>query len=836
MAADDAAVTVVLRASIKDYEAALKSAVRATERAATASEKALSGIGSRGGASNVIQANFQKSAGAIANDAKILQFQLNDIFSGMASGQGIRAVQQQLGQIAQQLSGQGLAAGARTMGAALVGMVNPINLAVVAFGILASVAASYFGDSEEDAEKVTKKLQEQAKALEDLAKKYGVLLPELERKAKLDRQEADQSEADLARKKALAAAYEQTSKVVDKTSDDILVLVGAMQELGSAPKGIADLVTDFQAFSAAVDNHTATSKDAQKVIATLDQVIATQSGLVADLAKAIKEKLVASLNELDRAAKSVAKAGLGITIIDITDALEKLIGVDPTGLLAIIDMLRRQLPDALGAAGGALSSFGSFIGKTWNDVGVSIKNAADLIKKEEGFTPTAKWDVNAFRVGFGSDTFVDAMGKVQKVTKDTVVTVDQATTDLNRRIGEFQTAIVSQIGPDFWRSFDQAQQAALTSIAYNYGQLPASIVKAIKEGDRGKVGLAIAGLSANPERRQREATLFVQGGGEGAQGPLKALETQRDAVKSLAEWNVETGRLIELQKQVAAINGQVWLSEAERAAQVEALQTAEEKLTELRKAGVEVTAEQERQIRSLADAQAHATVKSQEAAERQKQVNADQKKAAEEQKQINQQFAQVIGSGLSSLVQDLVAGKDAGDAFASAIQRITSQLIDMMVQMLIIKPLMNAIGGATGGGILGFPVAPGGGLYHGGGTVGLSGRHDGRSFSPALWAGAPRYAAGGIAGLSPGEIPAILHRGEIVVPNARRLAGSGAGRGVQNTYSMDNAKISIDMSGSGYVAANSDAAKQFGQNVQKIIQAEMVAQSMPGGLLRKLPR
>jgi hypothetical protein len=64
-----------------------------------------------------------------------------------------------------------------------------------------------------------------------------------------------------------------------------------------------------------------------------------------------------------------------------------------------------------------------------------------------------------------------------------------------------------------------------------------------------------------------------------------------------------------------------------------------------------------------------------------------------------------------------------------------------------------------------------------GGTVGLSGQQDGRKFSPALWSGAPRFAAGGMVGLRPGEMPIIAHRGEIIVPNARRIAGSGAAGG-----------------------------------------------------------
>jgi hypothetical protein len=103
-----------------------------------------------------------------------------------------------------------------------------------------------------------------------------------------------------------------------------------------------------------------------------------------------------------------------------------------------------------------------------------------------------------------------------------------------------------------------------------------------------------------------------------------------------------------------------------------------------------------------------------------------------------------------------------------------------------------------------------------------------------MWAGAPRFASGGMVGLKPGEVPIIAHRGEIIVPNARRLAGTGAA-GQSIRYSMDNAKINIDMSQTGFATANSENAKQFGENVQKLVQAEMIRESRPGGLLRKVP-
>jgi hypothetical protein len=103
-----------------------------------------------------------------------------------------------------------------------------------------------------------------------------------------------------------------------------------------------------------------------------------------------------------------------------------------------------------------------------------------------------------------------------------------------------------------------------------------------------------------------------------------------------------------------------------------------------------------------------------------------------------------------------------------------------------------------------------------------------------MFANAPRYAAGGVVGLKPGEMPIIAHRGEIIVPNARRLASSSGGGRVDNSVHQQN-RISIDMSGSGYVAANSQAAKQVGEDLEKMIEAKLVLESRPGGLLRRVP-
>ena len=68
------------------------------------------------------------------------------------------------------------------------------------------------------------------------------------------------------------------------------------------------------------------------------------------------------------------------------------------------------------------------------------------------------------------------------------------------------------------------------------------------------------------------------------------------------------------------------------------------------------------------------------------------------------------------------------------------------------------------------------GIFHEGGTAGVTAVQR-RSVPAALFSGAPRFASGGVAGLQPAEIPAILHRGETVRTAAQEAALDRRGAG-----------------------------------------------------------
>jgi uncharacterized protein (TIGR02594 family) len=132
----------------------------------------------------------------------------------------------------------------------------------------------------------------------------------------------------------------------------------------------------------------------------------------------------------------------------------------------------------------------------------------------------------------------------------------------------------------------------------------------------------------------------------------------------------------------------------------------------------------------------------------------------------------LAGQTLGSAGDKVVAGGVAIAASAAALMAAASMLL-----------AANASGGASGGagGGGGMWASLGGALgsvLHSGGVVGSGGRT--RAVQPSWFAAATRYHGGGIVGLRPREIPAILERGEEVLTRSdprHILNGGGVGAG-----------------------------------------------------------
>lgn len=228
------------------------------------------------------------------------------------------------------------------------------------------------------------------------------------------------------------------------------------------------------------------------------------------------------------------------------------------------------------------------------------------------------------------------------------------------------------------------------------------------------------------------------------------------------------GRPDELAREIDKIKERTAALQAETAAQAQInpliddydyamtkARATQDLLNAAQKAGIAITPELRAKIEQLAEGYAQATVEANKLQEAQE--NARQ--AAEDMRALGKDV-------LGGFIKDLQAGKSASEALAGALQKVADKLLD-----IALNSMFSGKGGFFGGGgLLGGAIIPG--ILHGGGVAGRDGYAHGRAVSPSTFAGAKRYHRGGIAGLQPGEVPAILQRGEVVLPKGARTGGA----------------------------------------------------------------
>jgi len=129
-------------------------------------------------------------------------------------------------------------------------------------------------------------------------------------------------------------------------------------------------------------------------------------------------------------------------------------------------------------------------------------SAADFIKVFEGFTPNATWDVNAYRLGHGSDTVTLPNGSFRKVVKGDTTTKELAAKDLARRIKDnFEPKVRKQIGEPYYSNLPDPAKISLISLAYNYGSITKpAIIDAARSGDVEKLANAIIESTKNDNK------------------------------------------------------------------------------------------------------------------------------------------------------------------------------------------------------------------------------------------------------------------------------------------------------------------------------------------------
>lgn len=748
----------------------------------------------------------RQSSAAVSN----LSFQLNDIAMGLASGTSPFTIMVQQGsQVAQVFNGTGggIVGAIKTLGGAFAQMVNPVSLASFALIGLTGAAVQYLTTLSSGVPDAETYLKEHAEVVRSFEAAWGIA----EKGAKEYSDAVKQIELQKLRDE-FGSAQEAIKAAGAGLAGDILGI--SVDEFGGATKSVADFnaalallerdIPDFREFSlemAKIEGMTGIPANIRELAKQL-RLSAQESLPLQDHLESVSKhlKTIHLTGEQAKeafAAMTAAALGMGTAGGDAVTSIASKVKND---LIPVMTQAIQQVAEyaknfsslqaqvnktPLGQLSPVFSGGGQFLNEDQRNTfrageekyrlaGESA--AAQMVKGFDSFIDKAKWDENAFRVGFGSDTVTRANGQIEKVTKDTVVTLAEAQRDLERRLVEFQDGIQKAIGIDTWNSLNEAQQAALTSIAYNYGELPKRIVDAIQGGGGAEsVANAISALGSdnngiNKRRRNEEAQSFLSGTGismsEAGLGGGK---------KTPAE--LFQGDVQQIQARIAALNAEY---EAQARLNplvndygyaVEKARIQQQLLSEAQRAGLEITPELRAQIEGLAENYAKAS----SASDR---LKDSQQKAVDAAKQFSGLGQEVVGGFIS----DMRNGASAAEALSNALNKVLDKIIEIGLNSLFSGGGLLGGGGGAGG-LLGGLLIPG--ILHKGGVAGSDGYGHGRSVSPSTFAGAKRYHTGGVAGLQPGEVPAILQRGEVVLPRGTKMGGQQAVQ-VQVGVSVDN--------------------------------------------------
>jgi tape measure domain-containing protein len=143
---------------------------------------------------------------------------------------------------------------------------------------------------------------------------------------------------------------------------------------------------------------------------------------------------------------------------------------------------------------------------------------------------------------------------------------------------------------------------------------------------------------------------------------------------------------------------------------------------------------------------------------------------------VGEQFAGGLTDAVGNFFEQVAEGTPIGEAARDAFLKFASDFLISIGKMILQQELLNLV--RSFGGVFS-QVGLGAAVLHGGGTVGAtasSTNTGGRNVSAGLFAGAPRFHDGGLPGLKPGEVPAILKTGEEVLKgnDPRNILNGGA--------------------------------------------------------------
>jgi len=287
-----------------------------------------------------------------------------------------------------------------------------------------------------------------------------------------------------------------------------------------------------------------------------------------------------------------------------------------------------------------------------------------------------------------------------------------------------------------------------------------------------------------------QANQSVLGGGKTVDDVIRYAEARVRATEADKAGKQAFDELIASQQQgvgAAQLENQLF---GDTSLAAEQLRVEFQLLAEAKRAlGRELLPDEVAKIKETAGAMAEQTVRARELADAQEQTARsaeDMARANEEARQTMEAIGGAFKGALQGFINDLIQGKSLTDALRDSLINLGQSLLNIALDNLFKGFGSGLAGGSGGGGILGS-------LFHAGSTAAGSGGPS-RRVSREAFIGAPRYHSGGIAGFKPGELPAILKRGEPIGPEAvdaaaRKLIALGGSKLIPRN---DNRSVTVN--------------------------------------------
>lgn len=139
----------------------------------------------------------------------------------------------------------------------------------------------------------------------------------------------------------------------------------------------------------------------------------------------------------------------------------------------------------------------------------------------------------------------------------------------------------------------------------------------------------------------------------------------------------------------------------------------------------------------------------------------------------------VTTAGTTAAAAIGTAGATVGGALGTVAATVSGVLIPLQAALTALTSAIAAAAArAAASGAVGVVGTVAGVNKHSGGVIGGYSPSAARWLSPALFAGAPRYHGGGVAGLSPDEVPSVLLKGEeVLTKNQQSLVAAAMDSG-----------------------------------------------------------